>query len=218
MKTVAICFLFLMFNAAYAKDLGTVGTTYPIAEKDMMSEIEARAASVDWKSIIAKEKENVKKTAAKADTNIQAADMNKTYYLDMTYMLDHDIYSYNTAGEITGVLYPKGFIYNPLDYIQTKEIYVILNGKRKSEVEWFKKKYALSPLVYPLITEGNAREIAEDIGRPVSVLRDNMKELFKIEKTISVVYPEGRQLRVDEIVVKDEKNPSKSAVSNNQHK
>lgn len=218
MKTVAVCCLFLLFNAAYAKDLGTVGTTYPIAEKDLMIEIEARAASVDWKSIIAKEKENVKKTAAKADTNIPAADKNKTFYLDMTYMLDHDIYTYNTAGEITGVLYPKGFIYNPLDYIQIKEIYVILNGNRKSEVEWFKRKYALSPLVYPLITEGNAIEIAENIGRPVFILRKNMKELFKIEKTISIVYPEGRKLRVDEIVVKDEKSTSKSAVSNNQHK
>lgn len=214
MKTVVVCCIFLLWNVIYAKDLGTVGTTYPIAEKDMMTEIEERAASVDWKSIIAKEKENVKKTAAKADTRIPAADKNKTFYLDMTYMLDHDIHTYNTAGEITGILYPKGFIYNPLDYIKIKEIYVILNGNRKSEVEWFKNKYALSPLVYPLITEGDAIEVAESIGRPVYILKDNMKELFKIERTVSIVYPEGRKLRVDEIVVKNEKNHSKpSAVT-----
>lgn len=202
----AILILLLFAGSVYAKDLGTVGNTYPVSEKDMMSEIENRAAQVNWQAIIKRETANVKKNAGNGGIKLPIAQKTRSFYLDMTYILDHEINTYNQKGEITGVLYPKGFVYNPLDYMKVKETYVMFNGNLKAEVNWFKQRYARTPLVYPLITEGNAIEIAEQIGRPVYVLREDMRTLFKLEHTVSVVYPEGRKMRVDEIVVKDEKH------------
>lgn len=216
MRLVIILLLFSFVT--YAKDLGTVGNTYPVAEKDLMSEIEERAAKVDWKSIIRRETENVKKNAGKGGIFLPKAEKNRSFYLNMTYVLDHDINTYNQKGEITGILYQKGFVYNPLDYVKVKETYVVFNGKRQKEIDWFKAKYSLVPLVYPLITEGNAIEIANHIGRPVYVLRDDMRKLFKLEHTVSVIYPEGKRMRVDEIMVSDEKVNSVNTSRSYKHK
>lgn len=218
MKRILIPILFIAALSALAADLGTVGKVYKIAEQDMMAEIEERASKVDWKAVLKRETENIKKKAGDANLKLPMAVKKRSFYLDMTYSLDHDINTYDQQGKITGVLYPKGFKYNPLDYIKVKETYVILNGNRNAEVDWFKKKYALTPLVYPLITEGNALQVAEKIGRPVYVLQDNMKKIFKLEHTVSIVYPEGRRMRVDEIAVNDEKNTSDNTTGNRKHK
>lgn len=205
--TLACAILIAMTTmTVHARDLGTYGHTYVVAEKDLMSDIEDRSKRVDWKRIFSKARAETKKTAARGRIFVPRAQSNKTYYLNMTYVLDHDIKTYNTKGEVTGILYPKGFVYNVLDYLPVKETYVVFNGDRKEEVNWFKREYAITPLVYPIITQGNAMDVAEKLGRPVYVLRDNMKDLFKIEATVSVVYPQGRRMRVDEIVVQDENN------------
>lgn len=198
--------IMLLTSVAFAKDLGTIGHTYRIAEPDLMSDIEKRAASVDWKSVISKAKKDTKEKVGIVKSVLPRAEANKTYYLDMTYVLDHDINTYNSKGDVTGVLYPKGFIYNVLDYIQVQETYVFLNGNRSAEVDWFKRTYSGIPLVYPIISEGNTLKVAEKLGRPVYALRDNMKKLFRLEATVSVVYPERRRMRVDEVVVQDEKD------------
>ena len=42
----------LVASATNAKELGTVGATYAIAEKDALVEIEQKAQSIDWSKVI----------------------------------------------------------------------------------------------------------------------------------------------------------------------
>lgn len=122
----------------------------------------------------------------------------------MTYTLDKDIPRVNPQGQVVGILYPKGYKFNPLEYMMISETYVIINGSRKAELDWFIANYKNKPLVYPLLTEGNAFDVAERLGRPVYLLDDKIKKLFQIEQTVSVVYPEGKFMRVDVLRIKDE--------------
>jgi conjugal transfer pilus assembly protein TraW len=198
--------LIMLPVAVFAKDLGTVGNTYPIAEKDMIHEIEDRASNVDWASMFKQEEEKIREEAGRGKIHLPASDNATSYLIDMTYTLDKDIPKVNPQGQIVGVLYPKGYKFNPLEYMVINETYVIFNGSKKVEVDWFISNYKNKPLVYPLLSEGNVFEVAEKLGRPVYLLDEQIKKLFRIEQTVSVVYPEGKFMRVDVLRIKDEEN------------
>jgi len=201
----------------FAKDLGRFGTTYGIAEKDIITEIEKRASETDWQGKFESEKDRLRKEAGIASMPLPPAEKDRSYYVDMTYTLDKNIPKVDTSGKITGVLYSKGFTYNPLDYADITETYVILNGTREAELRWFDKYYKDDYRAYPIITEGDAFDVAEKLGRGVFKLDAQFRDRFEIENTVSVIYEDfsRKMMRVDVIKVKDEKDSDNniSAVS-----
>ncbi|MGE4478644.1 MAG: hypothetical protein AB7E76_06655 [Deferribacterales bacterium] len=201
----------------FAKDLGTFGTTYGIAEKDIITEIEKRTSETDWQGKFEAEKDRLRKEAGLASMSLPPAEKDRSYYVDMTYTLEKDIPKVDTSGNIIGALYSKGFTYNPLNYADITETYVILNGTRETELQWFSKYYKDDYRAYPLITEGDAFEVAEKLGRGVFKLDSQFRERFAIKNTVSVIYEDfsRRMMRVDVIKVKDEKDSDNniSAVS-----
>jgi len=211
MKAVLIALL-LIPAAVFAKDLGTTGKTYPVAEKDLLNEIEGRAAQTDWEGIFKKEQEKIRNEAGKGKIPLPASDNATSYLIDMTYTLPHDIPKVSPEGQIVGVLYPKGYKFNPLEYTKINETYVIFNGSRKAEVDWFVSNYRNQPLVYPIISEGSVFDVAERLGRPVYLLDEQLRKLFQIERTVSVVYPEGKFMRVDVLRITDEENNSRNNI------
>lgn len=211
MKAVLIALL-LIPAAVFSKDLGTTGKTYPVAEKDLLHEIENRAAQTDWEGIFRKEQEKIRNEAGKGKIPLPAADNATSYLIDMTYTLPHDISKVSPEGQIVGVLYPKGYKFNPLEYTKINETYVIFNGSRKAEVDWFVSNYRNQPLVYPIISEGNVFDVAERLGRPVYLLNNEIRKLFQIERTVSVVYPEGKFMRVDVLRITDEENNNRNNI------
>jgi conjugal transfer pilus assembly protein TraW len=215
MRIFLIVFVFTV--PLFARDLGTFGTTYKIAEKDIITEIEKRASDTDWQGKFESEKDRLRKEAGIASMSLPPAEKDRGYYVDMTYTLDKNIPKVDTSGKITGVLYSKGFTYNPLDYADITETYVILNGTREIELEWFSKYYKDDYRVYPIITEGDAFDVAEKLGRGVFKLDAQFRDRFEIENTVSVIYEDfsRKMMRVDVIKVKDEKDSDNniSAVS-----
>ena len=211
MRAVLIALL-LIPAAVFAKDLGITGRTYPVAEKDLLHEIENRAAQTDWAALFKAEENRIRNEAGKGKIPLPAADNATSYLIDMTYTLPHDIPKVSPEGQIVGVLYPKGYKFNPLEYTKINETYIIFNGNRKAEVDWFVSNYRNQPLVYPIISEGNVFDVAERLGRPVYLLDEQLRKLFQIERTVSVVYPEGKFMRVDVIKVNDEENNSRNNI------
>ena len=53
---ILILMLFLTVSTAHTKDLGAVGKTYPIKERDALEELETKAAKLNWKKELAKVK------------------------------------------------------------------------------------------------------------------------------------------------------------------
>jgi conjugal transfer pilus assembly protein TraW len=215
MRIFLIVFVFAV--PLFARDLGTFGTTYKIAEKDIITEIEKRASETDWQGKFESEKDRLRKEAGMASMSLPPAEKDRSYYVDMTYTLGKNIPKVDTSGKITGVLYSKGFTYNPLDYADITETYVILNGTREAELRWFDKYYKDDYRAYPIITEGDAFDVAEKLGRGVFKLDAQFRDRFEIENTVSVIYEDfsRKMMRVDVIKVKDEKDSDNniSAVS-----
>jgi len=188
----AIC-IFLAAAPSHASVLGTVGRTYPIAEKDAVSELEERALHMDWKLMYSRilpgnyRPEDLK--------DIPRALKPGSFLVDMTYTLDSDI----PDGK-GGVLYPAGFTFNPLDYVPFDKTLVVIDGTDKEQVSWFaSSRYRKKPDVMLLITGGPAFSLQKQLKQPVFYSTRAIVQRFRITAVPSVIRRRGRLMEVVEI-------------------
>jgi len=52
--------------------------------------------------------------------------------VDMTYTTEFDV-----PDGRGNILYPKGYVFNPLEYVYLPNMLVFINGGKKDQVEWF---------------------------------------------------------------------------------
>lgn len=177
--------------------IGTYGNTYPIAEKDAIVEIEEKVRKLDYEKI-RKDLEVKLKNYRPSDLKpLPPAEKTYSYYVDMTHTLEADIPRVDSKGKVVGTLYPKGFTFNPVEYlVADPPPLVVFNGKNKKETQWVKKNYEQLPVMF-VITDGDWTEVAKEMKRPVYYLKEIMVDKLKLKNTVSVVYREGKYMRVD---------------------
>ena len=101
----------LWTTAVLAKNPGEVGRTWPIAEQDALTEIEAKARQVEWRKVL--ERKKVEAYQGPPDKgSLPRARRDRTVPVDLTYTTSIDV----PDGK-GGILYPKGYTFNPLDYV-----------------------------------------------------------------------------------------------------
>jgi conjugal transfer pilus assembly protein TraW len=195
---LAFAILPLWIVSAQGKDLGSFGRTYPIAEKDALTEIEERARQVDWNKVLDKKKlENYQGPPDRV--SLPQAKRKRTFLVDMTYITEIDV----PDGK-GGILYPKGYTFNPLDYIAYPKTIIVINGNDRVQVAWFKNsEYSQSLDVTLLITEGAFGIISEQVKRTVSYANNKIISRFQLKAVPSIIRQKGRVMEVVEIVVPD---------------
>jgi conjugal transfer pilus assembly protein TraW len=201
MRTAAVIAMLLAVCSASAyaavRNLGTVGTTYEIEEPDALQEIEERAAAVDPESVRKELKQKFINYRPSDMTSLPPATTDYSYTVDVSHTLEYDIPSVDSEGNVTGVLYPRGYTFNPLDYLPADPPpLVVFNGTRKEELEWVRNHYA-GENVMLLTTAGSFRDITESMMTPVYYLTRIIAEKLELKHTVSVVYRKGHQLQVD---------------------
>ena len=181
--------------AAEAKTIGVLGKVYPIAERDALEEIEERARQVDWPSLLAgKRPENFRPPNL---VRLPRVNRGRSFLVDMTYTLDFDI----PDGK-GGILYPKGYRFNPLDYIPFNQTLVIIDGDDSEQVEWLQgSPLAHRPDTLILLTGGNFAGVGEGLGRAVFYAMRPVIERFQLKAVPSVIRPNGQFMEVEEIEV-----------------
>jgi len=78
---------------------------------------------------------------------------------------------------------------------------VVFNGESRKERDWVKHYYAGKPVMF-VITEGNWVEVSQELGTQVYYLKKVMKDKFKLENTVSIVYKKDKLIKVDVYAVK----------------
>jgi len=187
--------LLLLSLPAVAKDLGTVGKTYPIAERDALSELEDRARRIDMKKLLAQARpekyrpENLK--------NLPRASKARSYQVDMSYTVQEDI----PDGK-GGILYPRGYTFNPLNYMPFRKTLVVIDGNDRRQVEWFAgSRYKSDPAVMLLLIDGATADIQKRIMRPVFYATQPIVTRFRLSAVPSVIRAKGTNMEVEEIAV-----------------
>lgn len=193
---------FTFSGSSTAKDLGVFGAVYDIAEKDALKEIEEKARNVDINRIInrgdlARKVKNYTPEDLK-DVKLPPARKDRTFLVDMTYTLDRDI-----ADERGNVIYPKGYAFNPLDYVNYPGILIVLDGKSQSQIAWFRgSDYNKDLKTKLVITDGSYTELSRTLKRPVFYASRAIIGVFQIQAVPSIVRQDGALMEVREILVK----------------
>jgi conjugal transfer pilus assembly protein TraW len=188
-------FFLLSAGSIYANVLGTVGRTYPIAEKDAVTELQDRASLVDWKRMYSKIRpENYRPIDLK---DIPQARKSRSFMVDMTYTLDADI----PDGK-GGILYPAGYSFNPLDYVPFDKTLVVIDATDSEQVSWFAgSKFKGQTDVMLLITNGSAIDLQKQLKQPVFYATQPIIQRFALTAVPSVIHRKDRLMEVAEIAL-----------------
>ena len=185
-------------NAAGSiKSLGVVGKTYSIAETDALQEIESRAASIDWQKAIQSNEnfEKLKNFKPKNIPKLPRAIHDRTFLVDMTYTLDFDIP--NGKG---GILYPAGYTFNPLDYLDYPRTLVVFDASDPEQMKWVENSdFAGNMNTRLLITDGTYDDTRTRLNRHVYFAVPTVINRFELQAVPSVIRQKGNQMEVNEI-------------------
>lgn len=180
------------------------GKTYDFAEKnaieDIQEHIEKNKNNIEQKieqlNIEQKQKSKEWKPEQK---KLTAATKDKIFYPDITYIVPQDIK--DSQGR---VMYAKGFMFNPADYVYMQQEIIIIDANNKTEFAWAKKNSYLDSAKYMLLlSNGNAFKISEEFKKPAYYLTKDIADKFKIEKTPSFIRQVGNKIEVREICLKN---------------
>jgi len=187
----------LLVTPVYGKNLGVVGATYPIAERDALEEVEEKVKGVNWSEYFSRQRiERAVKRYKPDIKHLPEAKENRTFTVDMTYTLDFDI----SDGK-GGILYPKGYTFSPLDYVLLPNTIVIINPLNKKQLEWFREEYNKNVRVTLLITDGSPMELMEVFKRPVYFANNLILEKFKVNALPAVISQKGRFIEVSQVSI-----------------
>jgi conjugal transfer pilus assembly protein TraW len=179
-----------------AKVLGTFGMTYRISERDALAEIEDRARQVDWNKVLDKRKvENYQGPPDRG--HLPRAKRNRSFPVDMTYTTEIDV----PDGK-GGILYPKGYTFNPLNYVTYPKTLVVIDGSDPEQVKWLaSSEYDKRLDVTLLLSEGNFGVVSKRISRPVFYADRKIIERLKLKAVPSVIRQKGRLMEVTEVAL-----------------
>jgi len=178
-------------------------TTYPIAEPDLLEEVKGRIpqAIEELKKKIPELREKVKNYVPPDTVSLPPAERDYSYTVALSYTLPFDIPRVDRNGNVIGILYPRGYSFNPLDYIGfDPPTLIVFNGDRREEVEWVRKNWLNKPNSMLIITEGKWLDLDKQLGRPVFYLPRVMAERLRLKYTISVIYRDRKNrslMRID---------------------
>ena len=206
----------LALSSSYAKDFGTRGHSYEIAEEAFLEMIDQRLQKVDIK------KEQEKMTAIVKDRvanpapveGIYPAKKERIFYFDPTYILDKD--AILPCGKI---LHRAGTKVNPLQHMDLNRRMFFIDGRNKNQITWLKEQLE-NPL--PALPYAEAQQIEDRvilIGGSVFGLKEELGEQqadkiyfdqhgeittkFGITASPAVVVQEGLRLKIKEVLLDD---------------
>ncbi|GFM31014.1 conjugal transfer protein TraW [Novosphingobium sp. PY1] len=170
----------------------TIGRTWPIAEPDALSEIEARSARLPA-DMRAQFGPRSTWTAMKAAV-LAPAKVRRTRSVVPFYTLDTEIRL--PGGE---VLYPRGYTFNPLDYVTLPQRLVVV---RPRDLDWALRTAGLTDFI--LLTAGDAQDsdaitLSQRWGRPIFILEERVKQRLGLTVAPVVVRQQGRKLELTEV-------------------
>lgn len=167
-----------------------IGRTYEIAEPDVIEEIQARAAKIDWE---AKARSiDVRAKLRQGSVQVPPSTEKRRYALDLTYTLEFDI----PDGK-GGVLYPKGYRFNPVAFVKLPYKIGIL-GTRPEEIAWAKQQEGA---ILWMTAGGDPIEMTNALEQAVYLYTPQVARKMPVRGTPALIEQKGKRLIVTEYPV-----------------
>lgn len=169
----------LCHSVAHAK-------TYPIVEPDPMVEIQKRLESVDVTNYTQTPREEW--TVFDGDPYPKAMQNRTRIYIPM-YSLEFDIFDKNGK-----VLYPKGFTFNPLEYVRMSGRIVVFHLDKLEEL-----KPLLRTSDILIADAGDVIAASEKLGRHIFLVEPKMRERLGLKVVPSIITQKENAFEIQEI-------------------
>ncbi len=199
---VFIALLLLTVSAPHAEDLGAIGPTYEITERDLIEVIKDKFRRMEKTGELARMQDHYKRQVVdtiehpKPVPGIAAAQTARTFYLDPTWTLDRSV-----VDEKGNVLFPAGTSVNPFDFDRLSKTLLFFDAWDKKQVAFAKRFMAESKLpVKPILIAGAPLKLMREWKREVFYDQGGaLSKRLSIAQSPAVVTQEGKRLRVDEV-------------------
>ena len=196
MATFAIC------DTASAINLGNIGPTYPIVERNLLEHIQESLREKERTGELKRMQEKAKASATQSIMNPKPVPglgfglKSRTFYFDPTLVLDRNI-----VDERGAILFPAGTRKNPLDVVTLSKHLLFFDARDPKQVakavqltDFYKGK------VKPILVGGSYIELMKTWGRPVYYdQQGSLVKKFGITSVPALVSQEGSLLRIDEL-------------------
>ncbi len=181
-------------------ELEQVGAVYPVVEPDIRIEMKRNAAE----KLKRQNQEFQEKAQLYQPSDLQQlpkARHDRSFAVDMTYTLGRDLKDQNG-----NIIYPKGYTFNPLDYMGLSIGLVVIDGNDPPQVEWFKKSpYSSNHKTKLLLSGGYASSLSSELNRSVFYLDREIAERFQLTAVPCVVVQRDKHIQVTEFLVQEGK-------------
>ena len=169
----------------------TGGMTYDIIEPDILEEVKAKASTVNWKAAMGRDKDT---WSAWESASLPEAGRNGESRFTPTYTLDFDV-----PDKTGNVVYPKGYQFNPLEYIQLPGRIIVI-GKGEHQARWAKEIRKEGDII--LTVGGDPLKLGEQLGQPVYLLDERGVKRFGITAVPSLIEQKGQEFVIKHFYVK----------------
>jgi conjugal transfer pilus assembly protein TraW len=201
-RSLIIFCLFLLVLGAQAEDLGTIGPTYEIAERDLIEVIKDKLLRMERTGDLARVQEDYKRRVVegierpKPLRGIRPTEAARTFHIDPTWTLDRDV-----VDEHGRVLFAAGTKVNPFDYNRMRQTLLFFDASSKTQVAFAKRFMVESKMpVKPILVGGEPLRLMREWKREIFFDQGgSLSRRFSTTQSPAVVSQEGKRLRVDEL-------------------
>ena len=164
-----------------------IGRTWPIVEPDALAELEARASRLG-PNLASRFGPRTNWRAMQAAT-LPPATRSATRTVVPFHQLEFDLKLPDGR-----LLYPKGFRFNPLEYVSLPQRLIITHPRN---LGW--AVVAARPADFILLTAGDAVNLSEKWQRPLFLLEERVKDRLGLSAAPVIVSQAGGALRIEEM-------------------
>lgn len=190
---------------AQATNLGTIGPTYPVAEKNLLDVIMARLRAKEASGELKRHEQEARDRAAYAVNNprpvdgLRRAQAARTFYFDPTFKLQSNVVDGTGA-----ILFPAGTRKNPLEVVSLSKHLLFFDARDPGQVARARELIEhYQGKVKPILVGGSYLDLMKRWNKPVFYDQDGtLVRKFGIAAVPAIVSQEGQRLRIDEVPVR----------------
>lgn len=192
----------LIATPAIAKDYGTLGQTWAIAEPDLLAVIRARLLAAGQSGALAAMNQKFVETARasahrpRAVAGITPATTDRHWDFDPSVTLAEDIR--DARGNLIAA---KGQRFNPLHVVGMAHVFAFVDGDDAAEVAWAEKQGAPDKL-WIVLTSGSPTDRMKELKRRFYFDQQGvLTSRFGIEHTPAILTQKGEMLDIREVAL-----------------
>lgn len=185
--------------SAQAEDLGQVGRSWPVAERDMAETLIARLREKERSGELARLHEGMRERAkarvrAPRSLGLPRVVTTRSFVFDPSVTVPYDL------NDAEGRVFQKaGTRVNPLDHMTLTKRIVFVDAADAMQRDWLRKQLAAPGAMKLVLTGGSPETVSKQLHRPAWFDQDgSLVKTFGIQAVPAVVSQDGRLLRVVE--------------------